>query len=225
MSENPQTSEEAQSLARPRLLYFADTMCSWCYGFAPEMAQVLEKLGERVEVLLFSGGLRPFNTEPVDDKLRGYLAETYPRIAELSGQPFGAPRSMQPGFVYDSEPASRALVTLRHLAPGREHGFMLALQRAFYDAGEDITNPEVLADHAAEQGVDRAGFLAAFGSEEAKQETLADFEAARRFEIDGFPTLIVHKQDAAGADELILVSKGYAKADEVLTRLEMALAA
>ena len=29
----------------PRLIYFADPMCSWCYGFAPEMAEVLEAQG------------------------------------------------------------------------------------------------------------------------------------------------------------------------------------
>lgn len=219
------SDQAAQTLARPRLLYFADTMCSWCYGFAPEMAQVLEKLGERVELLLFSGGLRPFNTEPVDEALRAMLSETYPRIAELSGQGFGKPRSLEPGFVYDSEPASRAIVTLRHLSPGREHAYMLALQRAFYDGGEDITQAEVLADHAEKAGVDRAGFLAAFASQEAKQETLADFEVARRFEIDGFPTLIVHRQGAQGQDELILVSKGYGKAADILQRIEMALAA
>ncbi len=33
---------DSETLDRPRLLYFADTMCSWCYGFAPEMNKVLE---------------------------------------------------------------------------------------------------------------------------------------------------------------------------------------
>lgn len=213
-----------QTLPRPRLLYFADTMCSWCYGFAPEMDAVLEKLGDKVDLLLFSGGLRPFNTEAVDDKLRGYLSETYPRIAQLSGQNFTTPRSLQPGFVYDSEPASRALVTLRHLSPGLEYPMMLALQKAFYDVGEDITKPEVLANHAEALGVERAVFEAAFASEDMKQATLGDFEVARRFEIDGFPSIIVHRLNAEGQDELILVSKGYAKAAEVLERIEMALA-
>lgn len=222
MSE--QSKPENEELPRPRLLYFADTMCSWCYGFAPEMDAVLEKLGDQVDLLLFSGGLRPFNTEPVDDKLRGYLSETYPRIAQLSGQKFATPRSLMPGFIYDSEPASRALVTLRHLSPGLEYPLMLALQKAFYDAGEDITRPEVLASHAEALGADRAAFVEAFASEDMKQATLGDFEVARRFEIDGFPTLIVHRLGAEGQDELILVSKGYAKAAEVIARIEMALA-
>ena len=47
----------------PRLIYFADTMCSWCYGFAPEMNRVMLAMGERVDLILQAGGLRPFHTE------------------------------------------------------------------------------------------------------------------------------------------------------------------
>jgi len=209
-------SHEAQ---RPRLLYFADTMCSWCYGFSPEMQAVLEALDGKVDLLLFSGGLRPFNTEPVDAKMHAYLGETYPRIAELSGQPFNAPRSLMPGFTYDTEPASRAVVCLRNLAPGREFAYMQALQRAFYNAGEDITKAEVLADHAAAMGLDRAAFLEAFASEEMKAQTLADFQVARNFSINGFPAIIVHRVDAEGQDQLVLISQGYEKAPGLIERI------
>lgn len=212
-------------LQRPRILYFADTMCSWCYGFAPEMNAVLAALGARVELVLFTGGLRPFNTEAVDAKMRAYLEETYPRIAELSGQPFATPRSLMPGFIYDTEPASRAVVCLRELSPGSEHAFMQALSRAFYNAGEDITQPEVLANHAEAAGLDRTAFLTAFNSEVMRNLTLGDFQVAQRFGISGFPTVIVHRQDAGGEDELILVSQGYAKAANVLAQIEQALGA
>ncbi len=214
----------AENLARPRLLYFADTMCSWCYGFAPEMDKLLATLGERVEMLLFSGGLRPFTKEPVADTMRGFLAETYPRISALTGQPFSRPRSLMPGFVYDTEPASRAVVTMRMLAPGREYPFMLSIQRAFYDAGEDITDAEVLAHHAAHYDIEREPFLATFESDAMKQATLADFQVAQRFGIDGFPTLVVHTQAPRGEDEFALIGKGYSKAETLIERLNAALA-
>ena len=66
-------------MERPRLLYFADTMCSWCYGFAPEMAEVLEAVGDRAELILFSGGLRPFQKEPMPPDLREKLRGAYER--------------------------------------------------------------------------------------------------------------------------------------------------
>lgn len=222
---------ESTAPLRPRLLYFADTMCSWCYGFAPEMQLVLSTLGERIELLLFSGGLRPFTKEPVDDRMRGFLSETYQRIGEISGQPFDNPRSLIPGFVYDTEPASRAVVTMRMLAPQDSYPFMLGIQRAFYSGGEDITKTDVLATYAAETGIARERFIEAFESDAMRQETLADFQVAQKFGIDGFPTLVLHRKSAVGEnagatgdDELILIGKGYSKASILIERLNAALA-
>lgn len=210
--------------ARPRLLYFADTMCSWCYGFAPEMQLVLSAVGDRAEMLLFTGGLRPFTKTPVAEEMRGFFSETYGRIGELSGQIFAHPASLTPGFVYDTEPASRAVVTMRHIAPGEEYPFMLAIQRAFYADGEDITRDEVLAAHAEAAGVPRADFLTAFGSNAMRQATLVDFQVAQQFDVDGFPTLIFNWHDASGKPQFALIGKGYAKAPILIERLNAALA-
>lgn len=214
----------AEILARPRILIFADTMCSWCYGFAPEMQLVLSAMGDRIEVLLFAGGLRPFTKEPMADTMRGYLAETFERIHDLTGQPFAEGAMRQPGFVYDTEPASRAVVTVRALAPGEEYPYMLAIQSAFYAGGEDITKTDVLAAHAGAAGIDRAAFTAAFDSEAMRQATLADFQVAQRFGVDGFPTLVLHRQDSAGKDEFLLIGKGFTKAPLLIERLNAALA-
>jgi len=46
-------------MADPHLIYFADPMCSWCWGFAPVIAQVRERYGEALPVRLVLGGLRP----------------------------------------------------------------------------------------------------------------------------------------------------------------------
>lgn len=211
-------------MERPRLLYFADTMCSWCYGFAPEMGRIATALGERAEVLLFSGGLRPFNREPMDQKMREFLAGVYRRIHGVTGQPFGEKAmNRAEGFVYDTEPASRAVVTMRHLAPGKDYPFMLAIQRAFYAEGEDITRAEALASHTEAFGVTRAAFLEAFESEAMKQATLGDFQVAKQLGVDGFPTLVLHRKNASGEDELLLLSKGYSKAEDVMQRLETAM--
>ncbi len=219
-----ESTAESTKPARPRLLYFADSMCSWCYGFAPEMQLVLSAIGERAEMLLFSGGLRPFTKAPVADDMRSYLAETFGRIGELTGQPFAEGALQQPGFVYDTEPASRAVVTMRELAPGEEYPYMLAIQSAFYAGGEDITRSEVLAAHAEAAGVARADFLAAFESIAIRQATLVDFQVAQQFDVDGFPTLILNWQDASAKAQFAVVGKGYAKAPILIERLNAALA-
>lgn len=214
---------DSETIDRPRLLYFADTMCSWCYGFAPEMNQVLLAFQDRLDLLAFSGGLRPFNTEPVKDSMRQMLTDTYARIGQLTGQPFGTCPSLQPGFVYDSEPASRAMVTMRHLAPGDDYPYMLTVQRAFYADGEDITREDVLVRHATAFGIPEDRFREAFRSEDMKQATLADFQVAQQFGIDGFPALVLHRQRSTGDNALMMVGQGYAKAAEIIERLEAAL--
>ena len=37
----------------PMMLYFADPMCSWCWGFNPVMARVREAYGERAYAIGF----------------------------------------------------------------------------------------------------------------------------------------------------------------------------
>ncbi|HRE21521.1 MAG TPA: DsbA family protein [Rhabdaerophilum sp.] len=211
-------------MERPRLLYFADTMCSWCYGFAPEMATVLEVMGDRAEMILFSGGLRPFQKEPMPPDLREKLRGAYERIASITGRSFAPAWFSRPDFVYDSEPASRAVVTMRHLAPGREYAFMSVIQKAFYADGEDITQATVLARHAPAFGVSETDFLAAFESEAMKNDTLGDFRVAQQFGVSGFPTLVLHRAGEDGRDEFVLIAQGYSKAAAVIERLEAGIA-
>jgi putative protein-disulfide isomerase len=208
----------------PRLLAFLDTMCSWCYGFAPQMARIRAHFGDRLDYLTFSGGLRPFTKEPMDAKLRSKLAETYKKIGEMTGQPFQPSWLNDPAFIYDTEPASRAVVCLRHLAPGEDYAYQEAIQRAFYAGGEDITRAEVLARHAVPFGLDEATFLASFDSDSMRAATMDDFRVAQKFGIDGFPTLIIHRLDPAQEMQLMMVAKGFDSADDIIERIEAAIA-
>ena len=43
-----------------QLIYFADPMCSWCWGFSPAMEAVTAKYGDQLPVRLILGGLLMF---------------------------------------------------------------------------------------------------------------------------------------------------------------------
>ena len=67
--------------------------------------------------------------------------------------------------MYDTEPACRAMVTMRRLAPDKALGFMAAIQRAFYGNNQDVTQAEVLAAIAErETGIDVATFTLIHGA-------------------------------------------------------------
>jgi len=203
----------------PRLIYFADTMCSWCYGFAPEMNRVMLAMGERIDLILQAGGLRPFHTEVLTEadkpRFRGYRE----KVQQASGQPFDWGFFDREGYVMDTEPASRAVVTMRALNIGAAYAYMHAIQRAYFALNEDIRQTEVLAAYAGQFDVDPAEFTTAFLSDAMKKATLEDFALAQRFQVNGFPTLVLLKDRGA-----YQITVGYQKAEAVIESLERALA-
>jgi putative protein-disulfide isomerase len=106
--------------------------------------------------------------------------------------------------VYDTEPASRAVVTVRTQWPQHGWKYLHAIQRAFYAEGRNITRPEVLADVAEQVGLPRAAFAMRFAAESTREATRADFGQAQAWGIRGFPALVLDQ-----GERLQLVCQGY----------------
>jgi len=191
------------------LIYVGDAMCSWCYGFAKPLDELLADPQDAapLQLALVMGGLRPFTTEAIAPGRADELAGHWQRVAEASGQPFAqAPNTALhlPGFVYDTEPAARATVTVRSLWPRQVWRYFKAVQHAFYAEGRNVTEPSVLADIAEQLGLPRAEFGHAFASQTMRDATLADFQQSQAWGIRGFPTLV-----AEHGDHLHLVGNGF----------------
>jgi len=172
------------------LLYFADPMCSWCWGFSPVMEKIRAKTDGLCQTVLMVGGLRPFTDHTMTDKDKSYVRNHWEHVAEASGQPFDFEFFARDDFTYDTEPACRAVVAVRRIDPDLAPAMLARLHRAFYAENMDVTDAGVLAGLAAEIGVPLGDFQIAFEDDSTKQETLADFHYAQRSQISGFPTLI-----------------------------------
>ena len=195
------------------LLYIADPLCSWCYGFGPELAKLVARHpGTRVDLLM--GGLRPYNREPMSVAFRTMLLEHWNHVATASGLPFSRTAIDRPGFVYDTEPACRAVVAARTIDASRALAYLKAIQAAFYRDGRDATDDAVLADIAAETGYDRRELAAAIESGPMREATRDDFARSQSMGVGGFPTLALVR-DA----QLYLVTSGYATDDVLDYRL------
>ena len=182
------------AVAPSLLWYFADPMCSWCWGFSPVIEALRDEYHDRLKIALVLGGLR-HDTAPMTAAQRADILHHWHAVHARTGQPFRFDGALPEGFVYDTEPACRAVATIGAIDPARVFPMFRAIQSAFYAEGRDVTQSQALAALAAGLRVDAAAFLHAFGSDEARGRTQAHFRQARLAGVRGFPTLIL-QQDA-----------------------------
>jgi putative protein-disulfide isomerase len=197
----------------PHLIYVADPMCSWCWGFAPVIDAVSSRFGDGLPIRLIMGGLRPGTTEPMTEAAKRSTRGHWEHVREASGQPFDMAFFDREGFVYDTEPAARAVVVVRRRGTGPALAYLKAVQHAFYAQNRDVTDPDVLAGVAEEAGLGQDGFSDAIRSEEARQETWTDFAISQKAGITGFPTLLAAPRQAAAYG---IVTQGYQPPDRIV---------
>lgn len=198
------------------LIYFSDPMCSWCYGFAPVMDQVAEKFGERLPIQLVMGGLRPGTDRPMTDEGRAEILQHWAHVRDATGQPFDE-RVLTERFIYDTDPAARAVVLVRRLLPDRALAFLHRVQRAFYAEARDVTSYPVLAELAAEFGLPRDAVVQALSDENLMRETWGDYAVSQNAGVTGFPTLVGGPNEAGVYG---VVTRGCAPAEQILQVLE-----
>ncbi|MDX1300622.1 MAG: DsbA family protein [Pseudomonas sp.] len=191
-----------------RLLYVMDPMCSWCWGFAPVLQSLAEQAAAAgVGLQLVVGGLRR-DSVAIDAAARVRYLGYWQAVNASTGQLFNFDDGLPEGLVYDTEPACRALVTARHLAPELAWPLAQLIQRAFYTEGADVTRANVLVELAERAGIARSEFAEAFDSAEQRAATAADFSWAQGLGIAGFPTLLAERNG-----QLALLTNGYQPLD------------
>lgn len=172
-----------------RFIYFADPMCSWCWGFSPNLDRIRETWPD-IPVRLGMGGLYPGVTKPMSKRTKAEVAHHWHHVHEATGQPFDHGFFDREGFVYDTFPASKALVAVKQITGENGLAFLERLHGAFYRDNRDVTDPEVLADIAVEHGLDREAFREMFESDRVEQLTERDIHFARQLGVQGFPALL-----------------------------------
>src|SRR3712207_1860168 len=97
----------------PHLVYVADPMCSWCWGFSPVIDAIRHRFADALPIRLIMGGLRPGTTKVMDAAAKRTIRTHWEHVQEASGQPFDFGFLDRDGFVYDTEPAAKAVVVVR----------------------------------------------------------------------------------------------------------------
>jgi putative protein-disulfide isomerase len=177
-----------------------DPYCGWCYGAAPlvEAARGIEGL----DIQLHGGGMMAGNNrQQMTAGLRDFILQNDPRVAALTGQPFGdAYRAMlnDTSVWLDSTPPTMAIVAAEQWRRGLD--MLDCVQRAHFIEGQRIADPRVLAVLAEQLGLPRGEFLIAFAQamEAPGGHIRESREWLARVGAQGFPTFALEKQEIDG---------------------------
>jgi putative protein-disulfide isomerase len=209
-----------------KLIYVADPMCSWCYGFGKELS-ALSARHPALPLQIIVGGVRAGATDILDDSGKQFRLAHWDRVEENSGLAFNRQAFLaREDFVYDTEPVCRAVVTARQLAPQADLlAVFRALQHAFYVDGLDTTDGQVLAQVAVaaleKEGaaLSAAAFYRHWSVPPTIEATHAEFVRARAIGVRSFPALLLEVDN-----RLFEISPGYATAAQLDSRLNALLA-
>lgn len=179
---------------KPKITVFFDYVCPFCLLAEDAIDQVAREYGLEVEWKPFE--LRPYPTptlRPEDDYLPTVWKRSVYPMARRLGVPIKLPTISPQPYTHT---AFEGLVYAR--AHGKEKEYNDRVLRAFFQEDRDIGDVDVLADLAAEVGLDRAEFRAALVErryEREHREALAEASAAQ---ITAVPTVIVGSYRLAG---------------------------
>lgn len=202
--------------AGEELIYIGDPMCSWCWGISPEL-NALDRYAtaEGIPFTILMGGLRPGGGEEWTVEFKDFLRHHWEEVNKRSGQPFGYDLFELADFDYDTEPACRAAVTARSIAPDKALSFYELVQHHFYVQSRDPKDVSFYQPICDQLSIDFDQFAELFRSAEMKSATAADFAQSRQWGIRSFPSVVYRKDD-----QLYLIARGYASYEALRDRVK-----
>lgn len=196
----------AFSQQTPKIIYIADPLCSWCYGFQMEIDKVIEKYKGICNLEIVVGGMGIGNQKPLNQEFIESLQDHWREVKEESGQEFDLNILKTKGLIYNSEPLCRAIVTAKSMDSTKAIYMHKALQKAFYAQNKNVTQIQELKKCAQEIGLDSLEFSKRYDSEELKKKTQEEFDRVERNGVAGFPVLLL-----AVGQKTIIITDGYTK--------------
>lgn len=199
---------------KDKIIYFGDPLCSWCYGFGPEISKVIDHYKDSMDFELVMGGLRPYGKEKMS-QLKDMLEHHWEEVYKRSGQPFQYEILKNEDFVYDTEPPSRAVLAVKKLDPKLEFPFYKRVQKGFYFDNKNTNELTSYLDWVNEFNLDREEFTRLFESDSLKEETRKSFAYSQQLGVRGFPTTVLQQ-----GENLFLLANGYAESELIIERIE-----
>jgi len=186
-----------------RLEIVSDAICPWCWIGKAHLDAALAVLA--AEGLVFDIGWLPFQLNPdmppegVDRRAyRSAKFGSWERSQALDAQVAEAGRAAGLDFRHDLMTRTPNTVEAHRLIrlagrAGRQHAVVERLFRAYFQEGEDIGEPAVLARLGAEAGLAEETIAAFAAGEAAREEVVAESRALAEAGITGVPSFLLDR--------------------------------
>ena len=184
-----------------RIDIVSDAICPWCYIGKRQLERALQTLAQ--EDLHFSVHWNPFQLNP-DMPKEGRDRASYrmmkfgspERVREIDERVSGAAANVGLKFRLDAIERTPNTIDAHRLIwlagrEDRQDAVVEALFSAYFTQGRNIGDTDVLADCAAQGGMDRAAVADFLAGDVASQEMLAADRAAREAGVNGVPSFFL----------------------------------
>lgn len=196
------------------LLYVTNPMCAWCYGFTPVVRRLRALWHGRVSVQVLFGDFQAHATEPLHHEQKEQVALSWHRVQERTLLPFDYRFFIQRSYVFDTEPACRAMLCVRLLRPVLTLEVLRAMHSAFFVDNQDLKDPEVLIRLVRMFGISENLFLTLYESEEITRQLEEEFAYVDRMGATTYPSVFL--KTVAGP---VRITTGFVDLDELEERL------
>jgi putative protein-disulfide isomerase len=184
-------------MQKPKIIYFFDTLCGWCYGFSPVIKQIAEKYGDHFEFEVISGGMVTGERVQPASVMANYILGAYKQVETMTSVTFGEPylEMLREGTRIQSsfEPAL-VMRTFKTFLPEKAVFFAHDLQKANYYDGLDLNDFSNYQSLVEKYDLDWAAFFEKMETQAMQKATIQDFQIANAYEVTGFPTVFFENE-------------------------------
>ena len=197
-------SEKANAALRIEI--WSDVICPWCYIGKTRFDQAVERLGDEIDLEV------TYRAYQLDPTARPGVTEP---VAEAYSRKFGGPdqahqvisrvtsAAAEDGIDMRLDRALRANTLLAHRllwwastpeCPASQAAVQERLMRAYFTDGDDIGDPERLAELLSDLGIDPAATTDFLAGDAGVAEVAREIERAGEHGISAVPTFVVDGQ-------------------------------
>lgn len=173
------------------IVFHSDVLCPWCYIAERRLQHLAEEFAGVVTIRHSPFALYLDDRLPTAAERRRYAAQVRKAAKEPDAKDFSPALWLAPDPPTSSYPPLAALAAARAQGPAAETRLRLALRKAAFVRGLNISRRDVILEVADAAGLDPAKLAVGLSSTAVERSVAEEHEAAMEENIDAIPAIVI----------------------------------